>query len=281
MPKKPCDLTNAKIYRIVSFSTGKQYIGSTCDSLSRRMSGHKSNYKQYQKGNAGYSTSYEVLGHGDAIIYLIETPECKTLDELHKREGEVIQTTECVNKVIAGGSQKCEHNRQRNMCKDCGGSQICPHGKQKSVCKECGGSQICPHGKLKNQCKDCGGSQICEHRIMKAKCKDCGGSSICQHNKQRAVCKDCGGSQICPHDKLKNQCKDCGGSRICQHDKQRNQCKDCGGSTICEHGKQKNGCKDCGGKQTKMTICECGHIITYGGLSKHKKTEHHRIMMMI
>ena len=35
------------------------------------------------------------------------------------------------------GSQICEHNKQKQQCKECGGSQICEHGKQKASCKGC------------------------------------------------------------------------------------------------------------------------------------------------
>ena len=36
--------------------------------------------------------------------------------------------------------------------------QICEHGLR-SHCKDCGGSQICEHGRERNRCKNCGGSQ--------------------------------------------------------------------------------------------------------------------------
>ena len=29
----------------------------------------------------------------------------------------------------------------------------CEHGRQRSICKECGGSQICPHQRLRSKCK--------------------------------------------------------------------------------------------------------------------------------
>ena len=52
-------------------------------------------------------------------------------------------------------NSKCEHNRQKNLCKECRGSSICDHNRQKNLCKECGGSCICEHNRRKNQCKDC------------------------------------------------------------------------------------------------------------------------------
>ena len=92
----------------------------------------------------------------------------------------------------------------------------CEHGKQKAMCKECGGSGICTHGKIKRQCKECGGSAFCTHGREKARCKECGGSAFCTHGKLKAWCKECGGSAICTHGKLKARCKECGGSALCK-----------------------------------------------------------------
>jgi DnaJ-class molecular chaperone len=46
---------------------------------------------------------------------------------------------------------KCEHGRQRSLCKDCGGSGVCEHGRQRNVCKECGGSSICERARAAAQ----------------------------------------------------------------------------------------------------------------------------------
>ena len=54
-------------------------------------------------------------------------------------------------------NKKCEHGRQRSLCKKCSGSGLCEHGRKRSECKDCGGSGICDHGRVRTQCKDCGG----------------------------------------------------------------------------------------------------------------------------
>ena len=154
---------------------------------------------------------------------------------------------------ICKGSQICEHNNIRYVCRQCGGGKgICEHNRVKSQCKECGGSQICEHNKRKAECKECNGSQICEHKKQKNKCKVCKGSGICEHNRERSTCRECGGSQICDHDKMKSTCKECLGGSICPHDKVKAKCKECEGSAFCEHQKIKSRCKDCGGN----SICE-------------------------
>ena len=159
------------------------------------------------------------------------------------------QCKECNNKKA-----RCEHGRQRNVCKECGGASICEHGKRRSCCKECGGSGICEHGRLRSSCKECGGSSICEHGRIRSSCKECGGASICEHGRIRSYCKECGGSSICEHGRQRKVCKECGGNQICEHGKQISSCKECGGSSICEHGRLRNVCKECGG----ASICEHG-----------------------
>jgi len=156
-----------------------------------------------------------------------------------------------------GGSSICQHNRQKSQCKECGGSSICQHNREKRTCKECGGSGICQHNRQKSQCKECGGSRVCQHNKQKSTCKECGGSSVCQHNRQKRTCKECGGSSVCQHNKQKSTCKECGGSSICQHNRQKSQCKECGGSSICQHNRQKSQCKDCGGWKFTSETARC------------------------
>ena len=115
-------------------------------------------------------------------------------------------------------NKKCEHGRQRSLCKECGGSGLCEHGRKRSECKDCGGSGICDHGRQRSRCKDCGGSGLCEHGRERSRCKDCGGSGLCEHGRQRSRCKDCGGSGICEHGRQRSRCKDCGGSGLCEKD---------------------------------------------------------------
>ena len=67
----------------------------------------------------------------------------------------------------------------------------CEHGRDKTICKICGGSRICPHNKIRSVCKECGGASICKHDREKYKCKECDGSSFCEHEKRKSVCKIC------------------------------------------------------------------------------------------
>lgn len=177
-------------------------------------------------------------------------PRCKTWrfpTEFLNDKGRALKScTRC--RVLAKRyreKNKCEHNRERNKCKDCGGAGICEHNRIRSRCKECGGAGICEHNRERTHCKDCGGSSICEHNRRRNHCKDCGGASICEHNRIRSYCKDCGGASICEHNRQRNKCKDCGGSSICEHNRIRSSCKQCGGSQICEHNRRRPQCKQC------------------------------------
>lgn len=88
-----------KIYAIRSHQTPDIYIGSTCNTLTKRLSEHKSYYKK----NNRYYTSFEILKYPDYYIELIEEFKCENKMELTRREGEIIRATEnCVNKVVAG-----------------------------------------------------------------------------------------------------------------------------------------------------------------------------------
>ena len=156
--------------------------------------------------------------------------------------------------IVKKGPKKCEHNRQKSLCKECGGSSICIHGRQKSTCKECGGISVCEHGRQKSTCKECGGISVCEHGRQKSTCKECGGISVCEHGRQKSTCKECKGSSICEHGRQKSTCKECKGSSICEHGRQKSTCKECGGISVCEHGRQKAQCKECKG----ASICEHG-----------------------
>lgn len=102
------DYKNGKIYAIRSHQTDKIYIGSTVDTLSRRMTGHRSNYKQYRNKNNKYSfiSSFNILEFDDAYIELLENCSCNSKEELLKREGELIRKTTCVNKNIPDRTQK-------------------------------------------------------------------------------------------------------------------------------------------------------------------------------
>lgn len=122
--------SNSKIYKIVCDSKKLTYYGSTTQRLSKRLSGHKANYKKYLAGNYSYTTSFEVVKHNDCKIYLVESFECKNKEELHKKERHYIENNNCVNKNIPTRTireyqqdnkeqikaYKKEYNKQKHIC---------------------------------------------------------------------------------------------------------------------------------------------------------------------
>lgn len=102
------NLEFAKIYKLCSLQTDRIYIGSTTQRyLSYRFSSHRGDYKKFLDGKRTNITSCELLKYDDCWIELITSVDnCKSLDELHKIEGEYIRQYRdiCVNKCIAGRS---------------------------------------------------------------------------------------------------------------------------------------------------------------------------------
>lgn len=140
---------------------------------------------------------------------------------------------------------KCEHNKNKQNCKDCKGSGICEHDNFRYSCRECRGAGICEHDKIRSTCKDCKGGGLCIHDKVRSTCIDCKGGGLCVHGKVRSRCKECKGSGICEHNKFRYSCKECGGGGICEHNKAKYLCKICKGAGICEHNKIKAYCIEC------------------------------------
>lgn len=97
---------NGKIYCIRSYQTDKVYVGSTTQPLSKRLYDHKRCYKRFLNGKYGYTTSFEIVKYDDCYIELIIEISCDNVNQLRKYEGNYIRNMNCVNKMIAGRTQK-------------------------------------------------------------------------------------------------------------------------------------------------------------------------------
>ena len=103
------DYKNGRIYKITDNGYTKQYIGSTCQPLSKRFTNHKSDYKLWQDGKKHKITVYDIFnefGIENCKIELIEEFPCNNRMELERKEGEHIKNNDCVNKYIAGRTNK-------------------------------------------------------------------------------------------------------------------------------------------------------------------------------
>jgi hypothetical protein len=86
---------NSKPYTIRSVSRPDLiYVGSTTRRLSERFGEHKK--------SSNTCSSKQIIDIGDAYIELIENFPCDNKEQLLRREGELIRSMNCVNKVIAG-----------------------------------------------------------------------------------------------------------------------------------------------------------------------------------
>jgi len=79
---------NGKIYIILNHINDMVYVGSTCQSLSKRFSWHKRDMK-----NRKFELYEAMIENGIENFYieLLELFPCSCRDELHKREGQYIR----------------------------------------------------------------------------------------------------------------------------------------------------------------------------------------------
>jgi hypothetical protein len=82
---------NSVIYSIRSHKTEKYYVGSTYQTLAKRFSDHKRNFKRYLKSSGKYCASFEILKYDDAYIEIIESYSGLDRHYLFKKEGEYIR----------------------------------------------------------------------------------------------------------------------------------------------------------------------------------------------
>jgi len=102
---------NGKIYKIISNTGDKIYIGSTVKKLlCDRMTGHRFDYKRWKNGDKKrIYKSFELFdeyGVENCKIVLIENYPCSNRDELTAREAFFIRSTVCVNRYIPGRTKE-------------------------------------------------------------------------------------------------------------------------------------------------------------------------------
>ena len=112
-------MTIGRVYSIRSHTRPELvYYGSTKETLCRRMSGHRSAYKQFLAGKAKNMTSFRLLEIGDAKIELVELVEFTEKSQLVAVEGRYIRENECVNKRIEGRTPAQYHIDNREHFKE-------------------------------------------------------------------------------------------------------------------------------------------------------------------
>ena len=110
--------TNGKIYKLVSNETDNIYIGSTCQSLCKRHSDHKTNYKMWLKNIYNYTTSFEIMKYNDNEIIFIENYSCSSKHDLEIRERYWMEQLNCINKIIPTRTQKEYKENNKDKIKE-------------------------------------------------------------------------------------------------------------------------------------------------------------------
>tara|TARA_R110000787_G_C13191943_1_gene423088 strand:- start:73 stop:570 length:498 start_codon:yes stop_codon:yes gene_type:complete len=90
---------NGKIYKIVNDELNLTYYGSTCSTLTRRLSAHKTSQNRC-------SSKVLFTTETNAEIFLVEKFPCNDKEELHQRERFYIENNDCINKVIPNRKTK-------------------------------------------------------------------------------------------------------------------------------------------------------------------------------
>jgi hypothetical protein len=109
------DYNQGKIYKLIVDNYDKIYIGSTCETLSRRLGCHMSEYKKILKTNNTYKKpkSYELFYKGQVSIILLEDCKCDRKEQLLARERYYIEQNRdiCLNMTTPGITNKECHKR--------------------------------------------------------------------------------------------------------------------------------------------------------------------------
>ena len=105
------DYTNGRIYKILNHVDDECYVGSTCQSSSKRMAEHRAAFNEPKKQHYTLYTKMKEYGIENFYIELIEAYPCENNEELRKREGHYIREFGTLNKLIAGRTQQ-ECNRE-------------------------------------------------------------------------------------------------------------------------------------------------------------------------
>lgn len=104
------DYSKGKIYKLTSGDL--VYYGSTCSSLYKRFSIHKSQYKRSKEGKCSPSTTSLLFENGDVSMCLVEEFPCLSKGELMEREAFFITNNKCVNKITPKKIPTCSYYQE-------------------------------------------------------------------------------------------------------------------------------------------------------------------------
>ena len=100
------DYKNGKIYCIYNYINNEIYVGSTCQTLSKRMAEHRQQLNCMKAKHRNLYKSMNEHGSENFYIELYEEYPCENKAQLQRREGEVIREVGTLNKKIEGRTRK-------------------------------------------------------------------------------------------------------------------------------------------------------------------------------
>jgi len=89
--------TTIRIYKITSEQTPSVYIGSTKETIARRLSGHLRSFKLFKAGGRSSMSSFEIVKHTDAKIELIKEINNKQDRDEEEHLAQKEQGSHCIN----------------------------------------------------------------------------------------------------------------------------------------------------------------------------------------
>lgn len=141
------------IYRIISPSLNKIYIGSTTKTIKDRLIQHEADFRRWKNGAYDYVTSFELIESGDYYIQILDILSCESSKDLVEIEYKWINKyPNCVNKNKTHKNQKeydamyylknkeliTARKNKRVICESCGvnyrhGGRSCHMRSQKHL----------------------------------------------------------------------------------------------------------------------------------------------------
>ena len=90
---------SGKIYKIVDNTNGSVYIGSTIQTLTRRLTEHERNHHLQEINKGNKTTSIKIIENGFYSIVLLKKFPCNSKQELLMEERKFMDAIECVNQI--------------------------------------------------------------------------------------------------------------------------------------------------------------------------------------
>ena len=112
------DFNKAKIYKITNDYNDDVYVGSTCDTLGKRYSKHKTDSKKEKYKHYKLYKLMNEIGFNRFRIQLIIDYPCEDIYQLTQKEGEYIRLIGTLNKRIEGRTQKEYQNTNKDKIKE-------------------------------------------------------------------------------------------------------------------------------------------------------------------